>query len=416
MNKCPNCGAMTNEEVCMLCGTVIPKEKPVEVVKEDPVRISVIPLNENEKIVTETVKEEVKPNIETNEDNIPKQTIKVPGKNNIDILVNKELEKEETPKINTSVNDELLIDSYIKKHQKRLKKGFSICTFLFNAVYILYRKMILLGFFIVLCNILIYVFTHNVSYYLMGGLYLFLDIILAIIFKKLYMKHVKSKVEFIKMEFPDMREDELLQVCKIKGGTSLKTPFITIVLITASILANSILNYMGVFNELKDDLENKRVKIENVSFKLPSMLNEEYNVGSSLKYVTSSKGEKNYILDNKCDLIINIYNEEMTEKFYKNSSRIYLEGIASDIERTEKKKYDKYVKVSKIKEKNVENDTWLYIIIDLATNSSESATKYYYTTINKGKLYILNFNIYKNKNDYCFNAYNKVIDSLKFIK
>ena len=56
MNKCPNCGAETSEEVCMLCGTQIPKEVIIkEEVKEDPVRISVIPLDNNEAVVTESV-------------------------------------------------------------------------------------------------------------------------------------------------------------------------------------------------------------------------------------------------------------------------------------------------------------------------------------------------------------------------
>ena len=44
------------------------------------------------------------------------------------------------------INDDVLVDAYIKKNIDQLKHGFSWCAFLFGPCYALYRKMWLYGF------------------------------------------------------------------------------------------------------------------------------------------------------------------------------------------------------------------------------------------------------------------------------
>lgn len=437
MKKCPNCGAMNSESTCVLCGTIIPEEQSIidlEQEKTSSVEFD-NQVNNNEQIIQNNMQQVMNQepinniqNIQTSQvtndetNNIASQFVIVEPNNNTKVKrVSKEevsfsINKKEEPKINTSVSDEILIDAYIKKHQKRLKSGFSICTLLFNAVYILYRKMYLFGFFIMILNITIYVFTKNLPYYIMYILLFLLDFILAVSFKKLYMKHVKGKVEFAKMEFPNMSANEITEVCKIRGGTSIKAPIIMTIFISIMTSIILTLNSIGAFNDLKDDLANKTVKIDELSFKLPNILKEVNKFESLAYYETPKYNEKDYIIGNDCKLYMNVDDSEITEKWYKNSARAYLEEEIKNHERN-KKDYDKYYNISKIKEKSIGNDLWLYFTIDADSTIEElKSTTYYYATVHNDKLYAFNFEIKENKNNYCIDAYNMVTKTLKFNK
>ena len=192
MNKCPNCGAIANAgETCMLCGTVIPNDAPaVEEVKEEPIKIDVIPLQYEDSVQSSVMPVEqpvateqpvmpveqpvtTEPVTEsTNEQ--PNQTVEVPVTTNTQQIQNNNVTEIEIKNRSNGVNDDVLIDSYIKSHTKKLKSGgFSFCTLLLNAIYILYRKMYLLGFFIMAIDaaIITCILLNDLPYYLTYGLY-----------------------------------------------------------------------------------------------------------------------------------------------------------------------------------------------------------------------------------------------------
>ena len=124
-------------------------------------------------------------------------------------------------------NDDQLIDAYIGKNAEKLKKGdFSFCTFLFGNIYIFYRKMWQLGIALFVVSSIVGNFLPSYAYLIT----LVIDILLAIKFKSMYLKHVKEQVNKIKSSNPNASQNELLNICGKKGGTTLAPVIILFVI------------------------------------------------------------------------------------------------------------------------------------------------------------------------------------------
>lgn len=108
-------------------------------------------------------------------------------------------------------NDEELIKAYIGKNADKImnQKGGSIWCFFGGSAYFVYRKMYLFGLIWLMCDI---VLSSKLSWWL--------NIILAFLFKKIYLSHVKRNVDKIKKQYINSSFDELKSICSQKGGTN----------------------------------------------------------------------------------------------------------------------------------------------------------------------------------------------------
>lgn len=127
---------------------------------------------------------------------------------------------------NEKINDDELIDAYMGKNASNLKKGFSLWAFLGGVVYILYRKMWLLGITWILVNYIFLLYLPTASLYL----FLIFNLFIASNFKKYYFNYVKEQVEKIKVYNNYLDNNDLKNLCTKSGGTSIIAVIITIII------------------------------------------------------------------------------------------------------------------------------------------------------------------------------------------
>ena len=129
MNNCPNCGSKVNqgEAFCKVCGTKLSSPQNITNNTQQYQQYT----NQNTNSISQLI----------NYQNINNQQIN----NNL----NSQQPQNNIYQNNIIYNNdnEYLIDSYIGKNAEKLKNGgFSTNTFFFGSLYVLYRKMWLLGF------------------------------------------------------------------------------------------------------------------------------------------------------------------------------------------------------------------------------------------------------------------------------
>lgn len=256
-----------------------------------------------------------------------------------------EISENNSPNYN-QVNGEELIKAYIGKNADQLKKGFSWNTIIFGFFYTLYRKMWLVGF----CWLLIIVgiktmpvlldinlpsmtqLFKNFDWYEWWQITLVLlpyviNIIMAFLFKKIYLRSVIKKVKCIKNENNGKTADELTKICNQKGGTT-TLPVIILVLICIGI------NVYGVYKSEKilDSFEQKAA--EDTAYSIISSVelayaeaflvtNKDVLVIEDVKKEYSGKGStwndnntitpNNNLYDVVCDISVNSNNEMVVE-------------------------------------------------------------------------------------------------------
>lgn len=156
---------------------------------------------------------------------------------------------------NNIINDDELIDAYIGPNATKLKNGtFSANTFFFGIFYILYRKMWIMGILLFVVNQIVEFCLPSFSFVIS----LTLNIIISIEFKKIYLKHVIDEVNKIKQENPNISQEQLLQICKKKGGISILSILI-LGLLYVILVIFSLMIYDPV-NEIEDETKTYYIK------------------------------------------------------------------------------------------------------------------------------------------------------------
>lgn len=278
-----------------------------------------------------------------------------------------------------SINNEYLIDAYIGKNAESLKNGsFSINTFFFGTLYVLYRKMWLLGIIWLAISLISNIFLSSIA----SAITLATNIIISVQFKKLYLKHVKEQVEKIKSANQGKSQEQLIMICGQKGGTTL------IPVIIATIFY-FIVFFILFIAELYN-LDSTSAEINELSFVIPSILKEDsYSTDNYKSYSTSSDGDH-------CTLTLLTTNSN----YYNDDAKSYLENNIY---------YSTTDSYSGLTEKNINSNNWY-----MASVTSNYNKKYYYATSKNGKLYKVEFIISENSNKTCSSAYDTVINSLDF--
>lgn len=133
--------------------------------------------------------------------------------------VNSNEVKNQIDKVEYEIDDSYLIDSYISKNVDKFKDdNVSFHVFLFGVPYLFYRKMWLLGFIILIIENIINITPYAIVY---PYFHFLMQVVISIEFKKIYLKHVKKQVNKIKEKNLDKSMEELTNICKEKGGTSI---------------------------------------------------------------------------------------------------------------------------------------------------------------------------------------------------
>ncbi len=113
-----------------------------------------------------------------------------------------------------------LVEAYIGKNAKKIMKSkFSWLSFFLTAPYFGYRKMYS------------WAFVAVISFYSVRWSLFFifiLQISAALSFNKMYLKYANDEVQKIKAKNPHATPEQLLLICKEKGGTNLWLSFVII--------------------------------------------------------------------------------------------------------------------------------------------------------------------------------------------
>ena len=353
MNNCPNCGSqiIMGDKFCRVCGT------------------NIISLQNN---------------INQNYN----QQILVNQQNNIQAPMTFEQQQMTNPLKNephyVPVTDDDLINEYIGNNYKELKAGgFSFCTLFFGFIYLMYRQMYLLGIIWIAINALCVKFLPTYTFIVSG----LISISLSIMFKSLYLKKVRNKVEKIKQQNQNLDSSELRALCRQRGGTS-AAAVILILLIYAIVFYMS---YSVMYDLIKDIL-NKQIELNSdLIINIPDNLKETGY--SEYEYKVYQNDTLN---GSDCSLIIQSIDAN-------NLNRNIERDLNSSINHEQTDNYSGIIK------KEINNNEWYYA--SLKNNKSE---KYYYSIEHNDVIYKITFTINSDYNGTCAYSHESVINSLDF--
>lgn len=119
--------------------------------------------------------------------------------------------------------DDIYVQSYVGQNYNKLKNTkFSIPAFFLGPTYLLYRKVWGYAILYIIINII----TTFILPELEMPIELAINLFLGFNFSKLYMKKARTDVEKIKNENLDKTTQQLIELCRKKGGTSIIAPIL----------------------------------------------------------------------------------------------------------------------------------------------------------------------------------------------
>lgn len=294
---------------------------------------------------------------------------------------------------NITISDDDLINAYIGKNADKLKNGtFSVNTFFFGSLYVLYRKMWLLGIGWLAVNLIVGAFLEPIS----NIVSIVLSVVLGLKFKTLYLKHVTEEVNKIKIENNNASREQLMMICANKGGTSVLGVILPIITIF-------VLSFFAVLTDhdidedidIKDDSDNTKTSLKeegtlmDLSYKIPNVFDDRLESYSSASYTQKSNDS------DKCKYITKILSSRL-----ETDAKSYLER---NVYKDNTELYDNIVI------KNINGNNWYY-----TETNENNIINYYYATINGMFLYSVNYRIISDTNGTCKKAYSEIINSLEF--
>lgn len=188
--------------------------------------------------------------------------------------------------------DDKYIKAYIGHNYELIKKmKFSFPALIFGPWYLLYRKVwgYAIGAIII---------SFAALFLLEGDLADFIDFIINIYFackfKEIYTKQAEDQVESIKQQNLDKSTNELLEVCRKKGGASFKGIGVIIVVSIFAIIALGI--YLGINTESTtplpnaDETINESIsgKVGELTYTIPSGYTKTYSADNYQKFENSN--------------------------------------------------------------------------------------------------------------------------------
>ena len=297
---------------------------------------------------------------------------------------------EEDIKLNNLINDnnanldDRLLAAYIgKNYEKIMKQKFSIPALLFNEYYMLYRKMYVPSL-IILGILIINTFIFSSLKPIFGLIFI---IVLGIMFNKWYIKYSKKQIEKIKKQNTNANDNELIELCKRKGGTDI---IYMIIIMIVYIIINSICQQIAGNNNSLSGIIGLSNSNEVLKYTVPSgykanknnykTREDESGIGPYLSFKDSK---------NNCEIFIGIFQtNETVEESFNNSD----EPVT-------------------ILEQNINQINWKYIVKD---GYSENEKQYNYKYIKNNIEYYIDFN--DEENNICPQKRQEFLNSLSIVE
>ena len=148
-----------------------------------------------------------------------------------------------------------LLEAYIGKNYNRITgKSFNWSAFFFGSFYVLYRKMYLYGFILMIFTNIVSIFGLNAvnidmrvsnPVIVLGALLavnLIIGLGVALTFNSMYLNYCMGKINNIKDRYKNDKE-KIINTCKISGGTNIILAFILSLLLSG--IATSIATYIS---------------------------------------------------------------------------------------------------------------------------------------------------------------------------
>ena len=296
-----------------------------------------------------------------------------------------------------SGGDDKYVKAYIGQNYQSIKKmKFSFPSLIFGPWYLLYRKVwgYAIGIFIISIAAAILLSSDIADI-----INTFINIFLAFKFQSIYMKQAEENVEQIKQQNLDKTTNELLDICRKKGGTSSKAP--AIIILIAVILIPIIAMYVYTNDSVDVENENNTEIVEEVeeennefTYTLPQGFIKAYGSGfyNRFEYQVNNSIKCNLTVD-KTTLIRN-YPDEKT----------YLEKKMNIVANTT----NQPIPVMSL---NLNGKNWKYMNIE---TPQRSETMYAYKT--DKEIYVIktyDYKINNQTNTICKTKYNEFLNSVK---
>ena len=266
--KCPNCGnkAGRKDIFCEVCGTYLKDQD-----RDDWNDELDLDLDTEEKEEAIEMDEEIIEDKEDSEDFVDLKEKKVEKKEEKEDKKDKKESKKKEKVFSVkdssgtgkkfSYENEDLLEAYIGEDYKLIKKSFfNIWAFLFNWLYVLYRKLYVTGIIGLVISWVVIAFFKNWKYILIY--LLIVSILLALLFSPYYIFISKRKVEKLKSQNEGEDSFTLSGICKEKGGVKVLpallfySVFLILVFFTITSLRFTLTFRTKYWEENRDNLAN----------------------------------------------------------------------------------------------------------------------------------------------------------------
>lgn len=328
------------------------------------------------------------------------------------------------------ISDEELIDAYIGKNSQKIKKKvFSFSTFFFGVIYFFYRKMNKFAsiwfLFNIVIGMLLNTFENGMLSLILTVVSSIPNIVFAFMFKKIYMNKVQKEVDLIKKMNEGKTKEELVEICKKKGGTSkaaiiygiivfICIVFLVYVQVSDELKNNQSSSYDNIYNDYENDnKENNKEDSESLEliYTIPNGLTLE---GGN----TYSDGE--YYTYKRTDTTGDIYSIVIATRESNNSILSEIIELQQSFKNSFKTEFNNAIDYTyttgSVQIKKINENSWYYVN-DIASSDTVGLKIYssIYAISKNEKHYIVGIIKYKD-DDTISSDYFDFINSLNFKK
>lgn len=176
----------------------------------------------------------------------------------------------------TNSSDDVYLKAYVGENYEKIKNTrFSLPTFFLGGYYLLYRKLWLYAILYIIINFFATIYIDT-DYGVMISLAL--NLFFSFKFASLYLAKAGNDIDKIKQQSLDKTNQEILALCRKKGGTNLVVPIILIVIIT---IISFIIFFAALADDITKELENNYQEqftneMYDLSYELPSQVTSIY--------------------------------------------------------------------------------------------------------------------------------------------
>lgn len=177
----------------------------------------------------------------------------------------------------TNSSDDIYLKAYVGENYEKIKNTrFSLPTFFLGAYYLLYRKLWLCGILYIIINFFATIYIDTDYGVIIS---LALNLFFSFKFASLYLAKANNSIDKIKQQSLDKTNQEILALCRKKGGTSIAAPIIMGLILTFMFF---IILFAALTDEITNELKNNyheqfTNEMYDLSYELPSQVISIYN-------------------------------------------------------------------------------------------------------------------------------------------